>query len=653
MENALLFHAGYHNPKGISFGISVLNNLGKVFTQFLAWQRLMQMIENLSEPAKKDESFVRHNKRGLLESQLPSQQGGMQKKYKYRQPESELNVQITGPVSKFNFVDSDKSSALSKLRQPPINNVPVGPSPFSGYPANPLFPNEKARAKGGWPAGGSNPNFPNMYNQGASPNSSRQPWNNSSSNYTPPMDKKKMADKPFAWKSVQDAGDDQRALLSVPRVILAAGLRGKNRSDQEINIKFTLPLVSPFLIGRKNSKCDLDLYTHTEVKTISHQHCGIAFIEETNLFEIQNFGRNGTRVNGSTVLKKIDDSENLSPTTPRGQAVLRNGDVIEIGKIALTFFVEHGGPLPSAGNKLASPLSNKPPPTQNPSQPPTQSPTSMSPGIRVGPDGQLMTGGGTSNGGPLPDLKKIFPSLKNAINSNSMNVINNTTNPNTNLSNSNNANTMNPLKRMMPQSVLGPNGHSPYSLQQSQSQLHQSLLHQQQQQQHFAQANMNASQHFNSMAKFPYPQTQSSLASAYNPYHKAPTQPYGLKYTATLPGGQMPTMQNRFPQTYSERSYIPQSPLPPHLHNLPSLPQSLPGTSPLGLASSSTQLPFSNSSVTPSVPQSIIQSLPQSVSSSLSQSQYAQPPPVTTGSTSGQDSPQSAPTASTFSSSPK
>jgi hypothetical protein len=100
MENALLFHAGYHNPKGISFGISVLNNLGKVFTQFLAWQRLMQMIENLSEPVKKDENFARHNKRGLLESQLASQQGGIQKKYKYRQPETDSNVQITGPVSK-------------------------------------------------------------------------------------------------------------------------------------------------------------------------------------------------------------------------------------------------------------------------------------------------------------------------------------------------------------------------------------------------------------------------------------------------------------------------------------------------------------------------------------------------------------------------
>jgi hypothetical protein len=166
------------------------------------------------------------------------------------------------------------------------------------------------------------------------------------------------------------------------------------------------------------------------------------------------------------------------------------------------------------------------------------------------------------------------------------------------------------------------------------------------------------------MGKFPYPQTQSSLGSAYNPYHKAPTQPYGgIKYSTSLPGGQMPSMQNRFPQTYSERPYIPQTPLPSHLHNLSTLPPSLttlPGTSPLGLSSPSTQLPsLSNATTNPAgsttpLPQSIIQALPQSVSSSLSQ-----PPPVATtnGTSTGQGSPQSTPpstsTTTTFNSSPK
>lgn len=53
---------------------------------------------------------MRHNKRGLLDpiSHHP------QKKYK---KDDGPSVQITAPVSKFNFVDPDKSGGLMKMRQ--------------------------------------------------------------------------------------------------------------------------------------------------------------------------------------------------------------------------------------------------------------------------------------------------------------------------------------------------------------------------------------------------------------------------------------------------------------------------------------------------------------------------------------------------------
>jgi hypothetical protein len=105
----------------------------------------------------------------------------------------------------------------------------------------------------------------------------------------------------------------------------AARLTGKGHYGERFTHELTHPF-SGFFIGRKNPEISLDLSDFTEIRTVSHKHCGIVFNKALNRFELENYGRNGTRLNGELFGK---GGETKRP--------LKSGDKIEIGKVQLTF----------------------------------------------------------------------------------------------------------------------------------------------------------------------------------------------------------------------------------------------------------------------------------------------------------------------------
>jgi len=77
-----------------------------------------------------------------------------------------------------------------------------------------------------------------------------------------------------------------------------------------------------FHIGRNSADIDLDLGKYSAFRTVSHKHACIHFDHAKKQFVLVNFGRNGSRVNEVVV-------KDAHP--------LRTGDVIEIGRVKLTF----------------------------------------------------------------------------------------------------------------------------------------------------------------------------------------------------------------------------------------------------------------------------------------------------------------------------
>jgi hypothetical protein len=81
-----------------------------------------------------------------------------------------------------------------------------------------------------------------------------------------------------------------------------------------------------FMIGRKNPSVDLDMSEYTDVRTVSHRHCMFVFNRKLNVFQIENYGRNGTRLNNELFGKSGSARRNLN-----------NGDIIEVGKVQIKF----------------------------------------------------------------------------------------------------------------------------------------------------------------------------------------------------------------------------------------------------------------------------------------------------------------------------
>jgi len=108
-----------------------------------------------------------------------------------------------------------------------------------------------------------------------------------------------------------------------PRVV--ARLIGISAGAENIDAAITVPL-NVFLIGRKNAEVHLDLAEIAESRTVSHKHCGVSLNKYTRKFQLENFGRNGTRLNG-TPFGKVGDA-----TRP-----LNDGDFIEVGKVKFQF----------------------------------------------------------------------------------------------------------------------------------------------------------------------------------------------------------------------------------------------------------------------------------------------------------------------------
>jgi len=88
------------------------------------------------------------------------------------------------------------------------------------------------------------------------------------------------------------------------------------------------------LLGRHSDGVDFDLSVYTEVKTISHKHAQINYDSLSRSFELISFGRNGTKVNGALFKGKS------SLLSKQNKIPLLHNDIIEIGKLYLTFKIE-------------------------------------------------------------------------------------------------------------------------------------------------------------------------------------------------------------------------------------------------------------------------------------------------------------------------
>jgi len=109
--------------------------------------------------------------------------------------------------------------------------------------------------------------------------------------------------------------------------MIAFTVEGRGQNGMHIKIVKKFPFTG-FSIGRNNPEMDIDLGSYTAVRTISHKHASIIYNTNSSQYELHNYGRNGSRLNGDQ-FGKDDDSKR----------VLKNGDVIEIGKVELKFLL--------------------------------------------------------------------------------------------------------------------------------------------------------------------------------------------------------------------------------------------------------------------------------------------------------------------------
>lgn len=84
--------------------------------------------------------------------------------------------------------------------------------------------------------------------------------------------------------------------------------------------------LAKYFIGRNSDEIDLDLGKYSAYRTVSHKHACISYDTNLRQFTLTNFGRNGSRVN-EELITLSSDIRTLKP-----------GDVVEIGRVKLTFF---------------------------------------------------------------------------------------------------------------------------------------------------------------------------------------------------------------------------------------------------------------------------------------------------------------------------
>jgi len=87
---------------------------------------------------------------------------------------------------------------------------------------------------------------------------------------------------------------------------------------------------NPLVIGRGVPSVDMDLSYYTDSRTVSHRHCQIAYDIANRCWVLENFGRNGTRVNDKQIGR-------LGSTTVTR---LESGATIEMGKFTMRFLLK-------------------------------------------------------------------------------------------------------------------------------------------------------------------------------------------------------------------------------------------------------------------------------------------------------------------------
>lgn len=103
--------------------------------------------------------------------------------------------------------------------------------------------------------------------------------------------------------------------------------------------------------GRANEIADIDLADFTEVRTASHEHAELYFDRERHCLVLENFGRNGTRVNGALYGKYANEAPLDQQTT---FIDINDGDIFSISHLNFTVTALYSHvPQPNKNAELA------------------------------------------------------------------------------------------------------------------------------------------------------------------------------------------------------------------------------------------------------------------------------------------------------------
>jgi hypothetical protein len=95
-------------------------------------------------------------------------------------------------------------------------------------------------------------------------------------------------------------------------------------------------------IGRHVAAVDIDMSKYTDVKTVSHKHAEIELVTDSSgkhEWFMENFGRNGTRVNTTLHGKQptAQPGDKAAAAAPI-RVELKSGDRLEIGKVYMRLY---------------------------------------------------------------------------------------------------------------------------------------------------------------------------------------------------------------------------------------------------------------------------------------------------------------------------
>eukprot|EP01128_Nolandella_sp_AFSM9_P011761 TRINITY_DN8689_c0_g1_i1.p1 TRINITY_DN8689_c0_g1~~TRINITY_DN8689_c0_g1_i1.p1 ORF type:complete len:732 (+),score=149.80 TRINITY_DN8689_c0_g1_i1:112-2196(+) len=348
------------NTGNILAGPQLLNQMGGMFTQFLAWQRLMNLVGQVPEnspiatdslkrprPTDDDDSEPTGPSRppppfsGPSPSPSPaptpspsSAPAPSNTEGSGAPTESTASPSLQPPVKKVR-VDSSLSERKSQSAHllaagPSLTGLESTPPLPSATPDEPVYP-PTPTSKFGGPFHPGTPVTPAaLLGLTPTPRYGALTPPSLSSQSSASLAAALRAATATASATAEDDEEELSRPLNFPLVpqstVCHAELSGRGIWGET----FRAPLRNQpigFFIGRKNPRMDIDLSEFTDVRTISHKHCGFFYNSKMGRFEVENFGRNGTRLNG----------ELFGKATGSRRKSLKDGDIIEVGRVKIVF----------------------------------------------------------------------------------------------------------------------------------------------------------------------------------------------------------------------------------------------------------------------------------------------------------------------------